>query len=64
MVTALHLMPHPFGVSPIGGAALYAGAYGNPRVAWLVPLIPLFVGDLFGGAHTMIEREQLAAAAA
>ena len=30
MVTALHLMPHPFGVSPIGGAALYAGAYGNP----------------------------------
>ncbi len=51
MLTALHLMPHPFGVSPIGGAALYAGAYGNPRVAWLVPLIPLFVGDLFGGFY-------------
>ena len=51
LVTVLHLIPHPFGVSPIGGTALYAGAYGNLRVAWLVPLIPLFVGDLFGGFY-------------
>lgn len=53
LVTALHLVPHPFGVSPIGGTALYAGAYGNSRVVWLVPLVPLFIGDLFGGFYDL-----------
>ena len=51
LVSILHLLPHPFGVSPLGGAALYAGAYGNPRIAWLVPLIPLFAGDLLIGFY-------------
>ena len=53
LVTTLHLIPHPFGVSPIGGTALYAGAYGSLRIAWLIPLIPLFVGDLFGGFYDL-----------
>ena len=53
LVTALHLVPHPFGVSPIGGTALYAGAYGSSRIAWLIPLIPLFIGDLFGGFYNL-----------
>lgn len=53
LVTALHLVPHPFGVSPIGGTALYAGAYGNPRMVWLAPLVPLFIGDLFGGFYDL-----------
>ena len=44
-------MPHPFGVSPIGATALYSGAYANRRIVWIVPLIPLFVGDLIGGFY-------------
>ena len=54
LVTALHLVPHPFGVSPIGATALYASSYSTPRIFWLVPLIPLFIGDLFGGFYVPI----------
>lgn len=53
LVTAVHLIPHSFGVSPIGATALYAGAYGKLRIAWLVPLIPLFIGDVFGGFYDL-----------
>ena len=51
LVTVLHLVPHPFGVSPIGATALYSGAYANPRIAWLVPLIPLFFGGAIAGFY-------------
>ncbi len=53
LATVLHFIPHPFGVSPIGGTALYAGAYGPARISWLVPLIPLLLGDLFGGFYNI-----------
>ena len=53
LVTAVHLIPHSFGVSPIGATALYAGAYGKLRIAWLVPLMPLFIGDVFGGFYDL-----------
>ena len=53
LVSVLHLMPHPFGVSPIAGTALYAGAHAGRRVVWLVPLIPLLVGDLLGGFYDL-----------
>jgi len=49
IATALHLVPHPFGVSPVGAMALYAGALGAPRSGWAVPMLPLFgAGLLFG----------------
>lgn len=44
-----HLIPHPFGVSPIGATALHAGAFGSRRTAWLVPLVPLSLGLLWRG---------------
>lgn len=53
VVTTAHFIPHPFGVSPIGATALYAGAYANGRIAWLVPLIPLFIGNLTGGFYDL-----------
>jgi hypothetical protein len=38
-------------MTPVGAMALYAGAYGNPRIAWLVPLVPLFVADFLVGFY-------------
>ena len=47
--TVAHLLPHPFGVSPVGAMALYAGANGPARFSWLVPLLPLgLAAVLFG----------------
>ena len=43
--SALHLFPHPMGVSPVGAIAIYAGALGDRRLAWLVPLIPMLLKD-------------------
>ena len=51
LVTVLHLIPHPFGVSPIGATALYAGAYGSRQTSWAVPLLPLFVANLAFGFY-------------
>ncbi len=53
LATAAHLIPHPFGVSPIGATAMYAGAYGNRRTSWLVPLVPLLIGHLFNGFYDL-----------
>lgn len=46
-----HFVPGPFGASPIGSIALYAGAYGDARTAWLTPLVPLLIGDLLSGFY-------------
>lgn len=54
LTTILHLLPHPFGVSTIGATALYAGAYGNKRTAWLVPIIPLTIGAAVAGLYNQI----------
>lgn len=51
LVTVLHLVPHPFGVSPVGAMALYAGAYGPNRISWAIPLLPLFVAALVFGFY-------------
>ena len=47
----VRFMPHPFGVTPIGGIGLFAGAYCDRRIAWLVPLAALFVGDVVTGFY-------------
>lgn len=51
LVACLHILPHPFGVSPIGAMALYSGAFARPQIMWLVPLIPLLLADLIGGFY-------------
>ena len=51
IATVIHLLPHPFGVSPVGAVALYAGAHGRGRTAWIVPLVPLALGALLFGAY-------------
>ena len=53
LVSLAHLVPHPFGISPLGATAMYAGAFGGRRSAWLVPLVPLFIGHLVNGFYDL-----------
>lgn len=49
------LMPHPPNFTPIGAMAIFAGAvFADRRVALLVPLAALFIGDLATGLHVLI----------
>lgn len=54
LASLLHLVPHPFGVSPVGALALYAGAYGSNRLSWCVPLVPLGLAALVSGFYSPI----------
>jgi hypothetical protein len=47
LATIAHLVPHPFGVSSVGATALYAGAYGNKKTSWAIPMLPLLIGNAY-----------------
>lgn len=49
------ILPHTWNFAPLGGIGLYAGAYFNPRISWAVPLVALFIGDLFLGFYSLTE---------
>ncbi|MGI9271919.1 MAG: DUF6580 family putative transport protein [Woeseiaceae bacterium] len=51
LASIAHLVPHPFGVSSVGATALYAGAYGNKRYSWAIPMIPLLIGNTIFGFY-------------
>jgi hypothetical protein len=55
-VAMFRLLPHPPNVSPVAALALFGGAYfTDKRLAFLVPLLALFLSDLLIGLHdTMI----------
>ncbi len=47
--------PHPLNFAPIGAIALFAGAtYENRRLAFLVPLVTMLIGDAFIGFHSLM----------
>lgn len=49
------ILPHPLNFTPIGAMALFGGAYfQDKRLAFLVPLLALFVGDIFIGFHILV----------
>ncbi len=48
----LRLVPHPANVAPIAAMALFGGAYLNKKYALIVPLITLFLSDIFIGFHS------------
>jgi hypothetical protein len=51
----LRIVPHPWNLTPVGAIALFSGAVvRDRRLAFLFPLIALFVGDLFVGLHVLI----------
>jgi hypothetical protein len=49
------VVPHAWNFTPIGAIGLYAGSQFNPRIAWVVPLISLFIGDLILGFYGLTE---------
>ena len=55
LAALLRLIPHPWNITPIASIGLFAGSWCDRRIAWLIPLLPLMIGDLItGGYHPLI----------
>lgn len=51
----LRLVPHPPNFTPIAAMALFGGAYLDKKYALALPLVVLFISDIFLGFHgTMV----------
>lgn len=46
------LLPHPANFAPISALALFSGAYLSKKNALIIPLIAMFISDIFLGFHT------------
>jgi hypothetical protein len=52
---AIRLLPHPPNLTPIAAMALFGGAYfADTRLAFLVPLVALFLSDIVMGLYNQI----------
>lgn len=48
-------IPHPPNFTPIAGIALFGGAYySNKKLALIIPLLAMFLSDLFIGLHSLM----------
>lgn len=47
----LRLLPHPPNVAPIAAMALFGGVYLNKKYALIVPLVAMFLSDIFLGFY-------------
>lgn len=55
IAVVLRLVPHPANFAPIAAMALFGGVYLNKKYALVVPMLAMFVSDLFLGFHdTMV----------
>jgi len=55
LVAALRIAPHPWNFTPVGAMALFSGALlKDRRLAFVFPLVALFVGDIFIGFHKLL----------
>jgi hypothetical protein len=55
VAAAVRIAPHPWNFTPVGAMALFSGAVlHNRRLAFLFPLLALFVGDIFVGFHKLM----------
>lgn len=53
-VVASRLIPHPINFAPIGALGLFSGAYITNKRTWLIPVLALFISDLFIGFYSPI----------
>tara|TARA_B110000438_G_scaffold217525_1_gene210263 strand:- start:462 stop:950 length:489 start_codon:yes stop_codon:yes gene_type:complete len=61
VAVATRLLPHPPNVAPITGIALFAGhRFGNKGLALFIPILCMFISDLFLGFHTTLPFVYLA----
>jgi len=55
LAAALRIAPHPWNFTPVGAMALFSGAViKDRRLALVVPLLALFLGDIFIGFHKLM----------
>lgn len=55
VAAAVRIAPHPWNFTPVGAMALFSGAViRDRRLAFLFPLVALFVGDIFVGIHKLM----------
>jgi hypothetical protein len=55
LAAALRIAPHPWNFTPVGAMALFSGAVlRERRLAFLFPLLALFLGDIFIGFHKLV----------
>jgi hypothetical protein len=55
LAAALRIAPHPWNFSPVGAMALFSGAIiRDRRLAFVFPVLALFVGDIFIGFHRLM----------
>jgi hypothetical protein len=55
LAAALRFAPHPWNFTPIGAMALFSGALvKDRRLAFLFPLLTLFLGDIFTGLYKIL----------
>ncbi len=55
LAAALRIAPHPWNFTPVGAMALFSGAVlRDRRLAFLFPLLTLFLGDIFIGFHKLV----------
>jgi hypothetical protein len=55
LAAALRIAPHPWNFTPVGAMALFSGAVlKDRRLAFLFPLLTLFLGDIFIGFHKLM----------
>lgn len=54
LATFTRLLPHPPNFSPIAAMALFGGVYFSKKYALIIPLIVLFISDIFLGFHSTI----------
>lgn len=47
----LRLLPHPPNIAPIAAMALFGGVYLNKKYALIIPILALFISDLFIGFY-------------
>jgi hypothetical protein len=55
LAAALRIAPHPWNFTPVGAMALFSGAVLKDRpLAFVVPLLTLFAGDILIGFHKLM----------
>lgn len=50
----LRIFPHPPNFAPIAAMALFGGAYLPRRYAFILPILVMFLSDLFIGFHSQV----------
>ncbi len=54
LAVILRLVPHMPNVAPIAAMALFGGVYLNKKYALIVPLVAMFLSDIFLGFHNVM----------